>query len=313
MIIKGNTVGTPMPRTNYEQTDPSKGDYLKGKSVLDQKIEEAKQAGVTAAANAQSAANKAQSAASAAQSAASAAQTTADEAKSMATLANSSAAEAFSAANSAKNSADQKLPLEGGTLTGSLSIGDETVTAERSYSIWRKVGDVVKRATLYWTGSGNLRLQANIPGVSAGYNYLQLKEESTNLGKPLEVGSGGTNATTGEAARTNLGIGVELWKGSWNSGTIKVTGTEKYTMYLIDMDGKATLIPVFRDASSIRGLGGYSSSSPAVTSYQFGATVSGENWTWVGCTGLYHAQKGVDSGIHGTLENMTVSRIIGVF
>ena len=44
MIIKGNTVGTPMPRTNYEQTDPTKADYLKGKDVLDQKIEDAKKA-----------------------------------------------------------------------------------------------------------------------------------------------------------------------------------------------------------------------------------------------------------------------------
>ena len=49
MIIKGNTVGTPMPRTNYEQTDPTKADYLKGKDVLDQKIEAAKKAGVDAA------------------------------------------------------------------------------------------------------------------------------------------------------------------------------------------------------------------------------------------------------------------------
>lgn len=39
MIIQGNTVGTPMPRTDYEQTDPKKSDYLKGKEKLDQKIE----------------------------------------------------------------------------------------------------------------------------------------------------------------------------------------------------------------------------------------------------------------------------------
>lgn len=44
MIIRGNTVGTPMPRTNYEQTDPTKADYLKGKEVLDQKIEDAQTA-----------------------------------------------------------------------------------------------------------------------------------------------------------------------------------------------------------------------------------------------------------------------------
>ena len=63
MIIKGNTVGTPMPRTNYEQTDPTKADYLKGKDVLDQKIEGAKKA----ADDAQKTADDAQKTADAAQ------------------------------------------------------------------------------------------------------------------------------------------------------------------------------------------------------------------------------------------------------
>lgn len=70
MIIKGNTVGTPMPRTNYEQTNPVKADYLKGKDVLDQKIEAAKQAGIDAANTAKTAADKAQTAADNAQAAA---------------------------------------------------------------------------------------------------------------------------------------------------------------------------------------------------------------------------------------------------
>jgi hypothetical protein len=48
MIIKGNTVGTTMPRTNYEQTDNTNADYLNGKDVLDQKIADAKKAGADA-------------------------------------------------------------------------------------------------------------------------------------------------------------------------------------------------------------------------------------------------------------------------
>ena len=59
MIIKGNTVGTPMPRTNYEQTDPAKADYLNGKVILDTKIQQAQ----TAADNAQTAAENAQTSA----------------------------------------------------------------------------------------------------------------------------------------------------------------------------------------------------------------------------------------------------------
>lgn len=81
MIIKGNTVGTPMPRTNYEQTDPTKADYLRGKEVLDQKIEAARKAGVDAASNAQTAADNAQTAADNAQTAAGNAQTAAENAE----------------------------------------------------------------------------------------------------------------------------------------------------------------------------------------------------------------------------------------
>lgn len=35
MKIVGVTVGTPMPRANFEQTDPKKSDYIKGKDALD--------------------------------------------------------------------------------------------------------------------------------------------------------------------------------------------------------------------------------------------------------------------------------------
>lgn len=90
MIIKGNTVGTPMPRTNYEQTDPAKADFLKGKEVLDQKIAEAKKAGTDA-------------------------QTAADNAK--------------TAADNAQTTANNALPKTGGTMTGALSVLTPTEAA----------------------------------------------------------------------------------------------------------------------------------------------------------------------------------------
>ena len=40
MIIRGNTVGATMPRTNYNQTDSSKPDYLVGREELEKKIAE---------------------------------------------------------------------------------------------------------------------------------------------------------------------------------------------------------------------------------------------------------------------------------
>ena len=41
MSIKGNTVGTTMPRTDWNQTDPTKADYLKGRDDLSQSIQDA--------------------------------------------------------------------------------------------------------------------------------------------------------------------------------------------------------------------------------------------------------------------------------
>ena len=58
--ISGNTVGTPTLRTNYNQTNPAKADYLNGKDVLDKNIQDAKDAGVKAAGEAKTAAENAQ-------------------------------------------------------------------------------------------------------------------------------------------------------------------------------------------------------------------------------------------------------------
>ena len=121
MKIKGNTVGTTMPRTNYEQTDPKKADYLRGKNVLDQKIEEAKQAGT----NAQAAAGNAQTAADDAQAAANKAQTTADNALAAAGNAQTAAGNAQTAAvNESKEYTDSKHSTFAVTLTVNDWDGD---------------------------------------------------------------------------------------------------------------------------------------------------------------------------------------------
>ena len=41
MIIKGNTVGTPTPRANWNQNDPKKADYVIGKDAVDAAIKSA--------------------------------------------------------------------------------------------------------------------------------------------------------------------------------------------------------------------------------------------------------------------------------
>lgn len=113
MKITGNTVGTPMPRTNYEQTDPAKADYLKGKEVLDKKID-----------NAQTAADNAKTAADNAKTAADNAQTAADNAQ--------------TAADNAQTAADNALPKAGGTMEGPLNVQEPT---EDSHAVHKKYVD----------------------------------------------------------------------------------------------------------------------------------------------------------------------------
>lgn len=44
MIVRGNTVGTTMPRSNWNQTDPKKADYVIGKEAVDASIRKAQEA-----------------------------------------------------------------------------------------------------------------------------------------------------------------------------------------------------------------------------------------------------------------------------
>ena len=120
MKIVGIPVGTTNPRTNYEQTDPSKSDYLKGKDILDQKIADAKKTG----ADAKTAADNAQTAADNAKTAADNAKTAADNAKTAADNAQTAADNAQTAAENAKAYTDSKRKVFTTTLTTNDWIGD---------------------------------------------------------------------------------------------------------------------------------------------------------------------------------------------
>lgn len=99
-------------------------------------------------------------------------------------------------------------------------------------------------------------------------------------GQTTPVAKGGTGATTPEGARPNLGIGTQLWTGSWSTGDITVNNFENYKMYYLDVTGANTVIPVFRESSSLRGIGGYISSSNYGHILLFDATVNGTTLTY---------------------------------
>lgn len=126
MIIRGNTVGTNMPRTDFNQENPAKADYLKGRGDLLQLIANAKSAGdnaQTSAGNAQSSADNAKTAADNAQTAADNAQATADNAK---TAADNAQAAADNALTESKKYTDSKHCTFAATITVNDWVGSSS-------------------------------------------------------------------------------------------------------------------------------------------------------------------------------------------
>ena len=94
MIIRGNTVGTTMPRADYAETNPKSAAFIKNKpDAAIQKAQDTADNAVTAAGNAHTAADNAQS-----------------------------------AADNAQTTANNALPKAGGTMTGPLNMGSKQIT-----------------------------------------------------------------------------------------------------------------------------------------------------------------------------------------
>ena len=103
-------------------------------------------------------------------------------------------------------------------------------------------------------------------------------------------------------------LGQTLWEGTWNAGTLTVPNTDDYQLFQICMSGQGTTILAARYGIYIRGMGGYSSATPTISTYHLAATVEGDVWTFVACNRFGHTQ----SGSHGGLSNNVITSIRGI-
>lgn len=134
-----------------------------------------------------------------------------------------------------------------------------------------------------------------LAGLDAG-QYLR----SAKVGDGLSVGDDGTLSVL----KANV-----LWEGTWDSGTITVPNQSKYTLFRISMHGQGTSTLAVRAGTYIRGIGGYSSATPTITTYHFAATFADNGeWTFVACNSMQHKA----SGNHSDTTDVQISSIMGL-
>ena len=143
MIIRGNTVGTTMPRADYAETNPKSAAYIKNKpDAAIKKAQDTADNAVTAAGNAQTAASNAQ--------------TTAND--------------AVTAAGNAQTTADNALPKAGGAMTGNMTVLTPTADmhpATKQYVDGKRKTFTATITTNDWSSAAPYTQTIGISGILA--------------------------------------------------------------------------------------------------------------------------------------------------
>ena len=169
--------------------------------------------------------------------------------------------------------------------------------------------------------NGNIPLTANQIGAVPSSGGSMTGELNMN-GQPIS----GLNAPTLDGHAASKGYvdaridslkPKPLWNGSWNSGSITVTGLSQYTVFKIGAQGIGTAILGVKQGSYVRGIGGYSSATPSITTYHFASTVSGDTLTFVAGNSLRHdapesSGEMLDFAGHSNLAQLTITSIVGL-
>lgn len=152
---------------------------------------------------------------------------TATNAAAQASNASAAAGAAQQAAEKAQETADGKadkshthayLPLTGGTVAGGvlLSNGDK----EANFGVVREVDAGKVRGTIKVKDDGTVSFLTKNETTGLYPNQLNLSPTATTLTRPLTLSSGGTGASSANAARYNLFNGVEDVESTPNDGTV---------------------------------------------------------------------------------------------
>ena len=206
MIIKGNTVGTPMPRTDWNQDDPNKANYLRGKGELKACIEDKFNEAKTAADNAQKSATNARTAADSAKNAADNAQTAADNAQDTADKALSKAGGAMTGAMTVLEPVNDSNPTTKGYVDKALANTHMTANVSLTASGWSSNAPYTKTVSL----SGILATDRPHFGVVYTSNW-EAEKEAFALIDELDTADGSLTFTCyEEKPDVNLTIQLEV-------------------------------------------------------------------------------------------------------
>ena len=123
----------------------------------------------------------------------------------------------------------------------------------------------------------------------------------------------------------------ELWDGTWSSGGLTVADAQKYRVLLLVLSGKNTMIPVFQYNGSLRGVGGFPSTTTkdnktynTLTTYQIDATYTkgtdsegntANIYTMNTCNSIDHVVDYLGTSTYGpntNISSLTVKKIIGL-
>lgn len=102
----------------------------------------------------------------------------------------------------AANPHSGSMPETGGTFTGSVVVGGEDNTGWLAVVLRRLVGDDLYTSTVSLSSAGDVELTKKKAG--ANENYMLLKAQETQFGKPVSVTGGGTGCATEAELRTYL-------------------------------------------------------------------------------------------------------------